>query len=330
MKKIILCTFVIAFAIKMQAQQITTLQTSNWNNLKKSGFFESTKGAINAPGNDNWYWGLNIAHTNNAATNVQQTFGAQIAFPVNTLNNGVPSMFIRSTNVGGNGLWAKVLHNQGSQTINGELNVNGNLRTNTLYLKTIKSVNDIMTSNIIYPGHFLVIGSPEGSYFHNVLSLRPGGSKDGFLYSRFEMHTTTAKGVHEQKVQIHTSGNTYFNGGLVGIGTTAPKYKLDVNGIIRAKEIKIEPKAWADYVFKKDYLLPTLKEVETHINDNGHLPGIPSESQVMKEGIDVAEMQIKLLQKIEELTLYIIEQEKDIEELKVENQKIRSQLKGSK
>lgn len=112
----------------------------------------------------------------------------------------------------------------------------------------------------------------------------------------------------------------------IGILNTDPKYPLDVNGDIRgknihvggtlkAKEVKIEINAGADFVFEPNYNLPSLSEVESFIKDNKHLPDIPSEKQMQKDGLSVSDIQIKLLQKIEELTLYIIEQDKKIEKL---------------
>ncbi len=103
--------------------------------------------------------------------------------------------------------------------------------------------------------------------------------------------------------------------GNVGIGVAQPSSTLDVNGTIRAKEVKIEATGWADFVFAEDYKLPTLSEVENHIIENKHLPDIPSEIEVKENGISIGEMQAKLLQKIEELTLYIIEQDKKNSEL---------------
>lgn len=112
--------------------------------------------------------------------------------------------------------------------------------------------------------------------------------------------------------------------GNVGIGITNTEgYKLAVNGIIRAKEIKVESD-WADFVFKKDHKLPTLKEVETHIIENGTLPGIPSELEIKANGVNLAETNALLLQKIEELTLYIIQQEKRMESMEAEIKSIRS------
>jgi len=112
---------------------------------------------------------------------------------------------------------------------------------------------------------------------------------------------------------VTSTGSNYFAGN-VGVGISKPAYKLDVNGVIRAKEIKVET-GWADFVFDNDYKLPILSEVESHIREHKHLPGIPSEAQVKEEGVNLAEMQIKLLQKIEELTLYVIQQDKKIQQL---------------
>ncbi len=114
--------------------------------------------------------------------------------------------------------------------------------------------------------------------------------------------------------------------GSIGIGIAQPKSKLDVNGSIRAKEVRIEATGWADFVFLENYKLPSLSEVESHIKENKHLPNIPSESEVKEKGISIGEMQAKLLQKIEELTLYVIEQNKKIEKLETENQEIKEQL----
>ncbi|PTS94694.1 hypothetical protein DBR11_22730 [Pedobacter sp. HMWF019] len=105
--------------------------------------------------------------------------------------------------------------------------------------------------------------------------------------------------------------------GNVGIGTTDPKgYKLAVAGNMIAESVKVQlQSAWPDYVFNEDYKLTSLQETEKHIKEKGHLPGIPSAAEVKSEGIDLGEMNKKLLQKIEELTLYILEQNKRIEKL---------------
>lgn len=117
--------------------------------------------------------------------------------------------------------------------------------------------------------------------------------------------------------------------GNVGIGTTNPTQKLSVNGTIRAKEVIVETSGWSDYVFADNYVLQPLTEVEAHIKANKHLPGIPSADDVAARGIGVGEMQAKLLAKIEELTLHVIQQQKEIEALKREKTEARTSLHSS-
>lgn len=119
----------------------------------------------------------------------------------------------------------------------------------------------------------------------------------------------------------NTSDLSIYSSGNVGVGTViAPGAKLAVNGDIRAKEVKVTITGWSDFVFYDDYKLPTLKEVEKHIRKKGHLKDIPSAKHVENDGILLGEMNAKLLQKIEELTLYTIQQQKEIEILKTEKQ----------
>jgi hypothetical protein len=106
---------------------------------------------------------------------------------------------------------------------------------------------------------------------------------------------------------------TIRDNGNVGIGTTDPgAFKLAVNGSIKAREIRVSNQNWADYVFAKNYKLKPLAEVEKYIKKYKHLPNMPSAQVVENEGIDLSKMQSKLMEKIEELTLYIIEQNKRI------------------
>lgn len=106
--------------------------------------------------------------------------------------------------------------------------------------------------------------------------------------------------------------------GKVGIGTNAPGYKLEVAGSVRALSFISNSTTYADFVFSPSYKLAELSEVEAQIRANGHLPDIPSAAEAKAQGIDLAAMQVKLLQKIEELTLHQIAQEKEIKTLRSE------------
>lgn len=110
---------------------------------------------------------------------------------------------------------------------------------------------------------------------------------------------------------MHISGN-----GNVGIGTTtlATGYKLSVAGKIISEEVKVQLQiAWPDYVFSKKYKLASLSDTESYIKEEGHLPNIPSAAEVSENGIELGEMNARLLEKIEELTLHLIEQNKQLE-----------------
>lgn len=118
------------------------------------------------------------------------------------------------------------------------------------------------------------------------------------------------------------------NGGKIGIGTVSPDEKLTVNGKIHAKEVRVDLNIAPDYVFQKyytgkstlkeDYTMPTLEQVASFTKVNHHLPNVPSAKQIQKEGLHLKEMTTILLQKVEELTLYTIEQEKRIKALEAQ------------
>ncbi|MGJ1448157.1 hypothetical protein ACR79S_15065 [Sphingobacterium spiritivorum] len=106
---------------------------------------------------------------------------------------------------------------------------------------------------------------------------------------------------------------TVLANGYTGIGTATPTERLAVNGNIRAKEIKVEATNWPDYVFRQDYELKPLAELDAYIKEHGHLPDMPKAAEAEKEGVSLGEMNKLLLKKVEELTLYILQMQKNNE-----------------
>lgn len=127
----------------------------------------------------------------------------------------------------------------------------------------------------------------------------------------------------------YNDGNSYIkfgddaNGCWVGIFNNRI---FRVDGLFIAKEIKVRADVWSDNVFNKSYNLPSLKSVEEFINANGHLPEVPSENQVKDDGINLAEMNATLLKKIEEITLYVIELNKKVNNLEEQNVELKNRL----
>ncbi|WP_417430978.1 hypothetical protein [Halpernia sp.] len=212
-----------------------------------------------------------------------------------------------------------------SAIFNGSVGIGNNLPTERLDVS-----GNIVLRNITNIG-----GAGSSIYFTSFASDSPG--------ARIKSSLEFASGVNSKSSLILSSYySKYMNeltlkNGMVGIGTDNPEYNLDVKGKaafsdnvkiaakLEAKEIKVTTTPTADFVFEEDYQLPTLEEVEKHIKEKKHLPEIASAKEMEKEGVNVGEFQIKLLQKIEELTLYSIEQNKQIKELQEENKTLRLQ-----
>ncbi|MCB0375652.1 MAG: hypothetical protein KDD04_07015 [Sinomicrobium sp.] len=125
-----------------------------------------------------------------------------------------------------------------------------------------------------------------------------------------------------EKVSVFIEGTN----GNVGIGTPTPKYKLHVKGQVHADTYSAETPPWSDFVFEDTYNLRSLKAVESYIKENKHLPDVPSEAELKETGLNLPEMDAKLLQKIEELTLYLIEQNKKIEAQQKEIETLKKKI----
>ncbi|SHL46819.1 hypothetical protein [Flavobacterium chilense] len=173
----------------------------------------------------------------------------------------------------------------------------------------------IQSANSNYDENLRLLPSTTGDYSSIALGAVAGDSGTGIGQWTIVRYPA----ISNYMFSLRYNSTDYFNilnNGNIGIGITNPKNKLDVNGSIHSQEVKVDMLGWSDFVFKKEYNLPSLTEVEKHIAEKGHLANIPSEEEVLKNGINLGEMNAKLLQKIEELTLYMIEIKKENTEMK--------------
>lgn len=150
-------------------------------------------------------------------------------------------------------------------------------------------------------------------------------AQDGLSSGSFALRTNNGTGGVGGGSAGMTRRFVVTNGGNIGIGTDTPQEKLSVNGQILSEEVKVVNDIDApDYVFKKDYNLRSISEVEAFINENSHLPEIPSAAEFKEEGVHLGKMSFDLLKKVEELTLYIIELKKDQELLQSKIKKLEN------
>lgn len=256
----------------------------------------------------------------------------------NTAGNGNTAIGINSMrlfNVSGDGSNVAVGLNSMSDVISGKENTV--IGSNALRSTGATSTNSLNGNSVI--GQIALVNLNNGSY--NTVIGRAG------LYNLKEGNYNIAIG-YNSAAGIANANNNIFIGnninpmssqpsnelnignwiyglnGKISIGGTVnfacsdcTEYSLFVKNGIKAEKIKVDiasANGWADYVFNKGYQLKSLDEVEKHINEKGHLPNVPSAKEIVENGINVAEMDAKLLEKIEELTLYSIEQNKQIKE----------------
>lgn len=229
----------------------------------------------------------------------------------------------------------------GTITPDEKLDVNGNILANKLILNDPNRATDWNTlwQSGFYESYNATNAPEDNGWFwglnmnhvSNSATNKYNGQiaiKNSSTTPTMYFRSTASDGTGVWSKIIHETGDQFINGDL-GIGTDNTEgYELAVKGKIITQEVKVALYAnWSDFVFKSNYNLPSLQEVETHIKEKGHLKDIPSAAEVAKNGFYLGEMDAKLLQKIEELTLYTIEQDKRIKTLEQENKdyKLQSQ-----
>ncbi len=162
----------------------------------------------------------------------------------------------------------------------------------------------------------------------DAISVETGGSYKVSLNGITDSYIVGRDNALQQKFRISSNGDTWFTGGDVGIGTSSPDEKLTVKGKIHAEEVRVDLSVpGPDYVFKDDYELRSLPEVREFIETHGHLPNIPSAEEMETHGVELGAMEMKLLEKIEELTLYLLDQQKRYDDLEQRTQLLEQQLK---
>lgn len=282
----------------------------------KSGFYQ-TSNPINFPSNAAGWWHLlDVRHTNPS-----NNFAMQFAGGFYDQN-----LYFRKTSNLASQQWNKILieNPQGKVGIGGDpnwekLTINGGHEGTAFLMSADNGTNPhgylslwASEPGVTYNG--VGIGNNVRNYYNGQIFTRinvgKGASFIRLLENEINFNLISESGNLISPLKLHSNGN------------------VSLQGKLEAKEVKVTTSPTADFVFEETYDLPKLDEVEKFIKENKHLPEIASAKVMEKEGVNIGEFQIKLLQKIEELTLYTIEQNKllkqQTEENKIQQEKILS------
>lgn len=210
----------------------------------------------------------------------------------------------------------------------GSININPG--ANNVFRTGYINMGNTSFGNSPYIGFNAFLYSSSGSNVFTPLNNAGGGlvikgdsSNSGLHFYQKAFST----GTPYYDLATFTEVMTLTTGGSLGIGTTTTgPHKLAVEGSIGARKIKVNVSGWPDFVFEPSYALPNLLDIESYVKEHKRLPNIPSAKEVDKEGIELGDMNKQLLQKVEELTLYLIDMKKENETLKTQNKQILRRL----
>jgi hypothetical protein len=243
----------------------------------------------------------------------------------NVIDNNNSNIMLSTLNSGGTG--GKIILDGNSVGIGTTSpNITGWGLATTLYNSSSHCGYEIGTGQT---GNGILVGGVNFALTANTTYKEVGG-----MYAHISGSTSGNEGLRlgfftkDDGGTANTERLTILSNGNVGIGTTNPGYLLAVKGKIAAKEVVVTQTGWSDFVFKDNYKLKSLKQVAEYVKTNKHLEGIPTEAEVKKNGVSVGEMQAKLLEKVEELTLHMIEMKKENDELKTKVSKLEMAAKA--
>lgn len=242
------------------------------------------------------------------ASEPQETYTG-VGIGNNVRNYGTGQSFPRiNTNLGGS--YIRLLENH----------INFNLISNTGIKKQIAT---------LYSDRFEVntpIYSKESSNEGGALVLENPSKTSGNIARKWALYNMTGSYGNSLQFWSYSSDGASYGSKL----KISDDGNMALYGKFEAKEVKVTLTPTADFVLDENYNLPKLEEIEKHIKEKKHLPEIASAAQMEKEGVNIGEFQIKLLQKIEELTLYTIEQNKQLKKLQENNDKLMNEVEELK
>lgn len=298
------CTFLLGLTMSSAQTNLTNYGTNSGESGNNNSFFGANTGRNNTSGTSNNFFGLNAGQFNTEG------------------NNNI----LLGTNAG-------------RENITGNSNINigsnagrTNLGSRNIYLGTNAGRENTNGSGNVFIGHRVGYNATG----NNLLYIDNSDTDIPLLYGKF---STDQLGINTNTIPnditLAVGGNTLIDGsivsnGKISIGTSVaePDYSLTVKGKIHVQEVKVDllGAIAPDYVFYKDYELKTLDQVQEFISKNGHLPNVPSAKEMELHGVNLKEMNLTLLEKIEELTLYIIDQNKNLENQKKKNEYLSKRL----